>query len=94
MSKLILKSSIEDIIPLCEDAEFVKTFNGRMSAKLLKIINLRHGHTEHGRLNYEEITNFIKRQDRYNDEPVTRRYINILYFRALAKIKELMYEKQ
>ena len=93
MSKLILKADIEDVIPMCDNKEFVDGFNGRMSGKLLRIINLRHGHTEHGKLSYENIVHFVKRLDRHNDEPLTKRYINILYFKALAKIKELMYEQ-
>lgn len=92
MTKLTLKSEVADIIPMCDNLEFVESLNGRMSYKLLKIVKLKHGHTEHGRLTYADMVHHIKRLGRDNDEPLSKRYINILYFKALAKIKELIYE--
>ena len=94
MSKLILKSEIEDMIPLCNNKDFVESFNNRMSYRLLNVVKLKHGHTEYGKLNYHRIVPHIHRQDRKNSMPVTKRYIGILYFQALSKMKELIHEKK
>lgn len=90
MTKLILKSEIMDIIPLCDDINFVNKFSNKLSPRLLKIIKLRHGHAGTGRLKLSEIALFIPRIGETGEGMLTPRHINSLYYSALLKIKELM----
>lgn len=90
MTKLILKSEIIDIIPLCDDINFVNKFANKLSPRLLKIIKLRHGHSGTRKLKLSEIALFIPRINVANVRMLTPRHINSLYYSALLKIKELM----
>tara|TARA_R110000868_G_scaffold97872_2_gene269207 strand:- start:15 stop:302 length:288 start_codon:yes stop_codon:yes gene_type:complete len=86
----IPRHQVEEIIPLCDDLDFVNRFLSKLNPRIVKIIMFRHGHTVYGKLNFTDIAPHIKRLAPNNDEILSGKQISILYYRGLGKIKEMM----
>lgn len=88
MTKHILKRDIIDIKTMCNDAQFVKHFKRKINARLYKVIALKHGHTPKGQIKFTQINQYIKPLRRAGK--LTPRYIRMLYYLGLFKIKEII----
>jgi hypothetical protein len=90
MTIKVPRHQVEEIIPLCDDLDFVNRFVSRLNPRIVKIIMYRHGHTVYGKLNFTNIAPHIKRIAPNNEEILSGKQISILYYRGLGKIQELM----
>lgn len=90
MATKIARHQVVDIIPLCDDMEFVTRFVSKLNPRIVKIIMYRHGHTVYGKLNFTDIAPHIKRLAPNSEEILSAKQISLLYYRGLGKIKDLI----
>lgn len=90
MATKIPRHQVADIIPLCDDLDFINRFVSKLNPRIVKIIMYRHGHTVYGKLNFTDIAPHIKRLAPNNEEVLSAKQISLLYYRGLGKIKDLI----
>lgn len=92
MTKHILKREIIGIKLLCDDALFLLKYANKVNSRCFRIIALYHGHTKHGKLKFKQIAEIT--QPIRNKNPLTPRYIRMLYYLGLYQIKEIIRNEQ
>lgn len=90
MSYLIKASDVAEIIPMCDDLDFISQYTNRLHPRIVKIIMFRHGHTVYGKISFNDIAPQIHKLDKNKTDSLSSRQISKLYYKGLGRIKELM----